>query len=415
MDAKSYTAPMSATKGSGSDDASSVQETAYAVEDYFYDRQPDPNSPLVKLLASEPVSHHKMIEKLMQGQRFLHLKKNRFGFWKKKKCHIAISPDLEHLVYSPIKGESTVGKQLIPTSSIGNVTSSGMYDVSHPPAEFKDLKTFSIICLHETDRNDKKPKSSVFHLAPDLNCVQIHEIVEFTEMNGDIEVAKDGKVIEYDQSNPSVVHVKVMATGEVINVVGETLNRTTEENVNAANEAGNIVWDWYNGLVSIKALVANYQIQASSSHREESKRGLESRFHATGKSRKLWHEKMLTYGAVFKRAFVGARWKECKVVPSCYIRCSTDLSQILYAPVSCFQGDNKTAHLFLRDENGTDADLERLSKQLHAILISHVTASWVLESPNHYQHSFLAEILDCREGWPSGGLETLQERYFCCE
>lgn len=236
-----------------------------------------------------------------------------------------------------------------------------MYEAPHLPAEFKDLNAFSVIRLLSTDsqKNEKKPKSSIMHLAPDLNCVQIGEIVEFTEEKGDIEISKDGKVIEYNLENPSVVLVEVIATGEVISVVGETLNRNQDENGELFNQdsARNIVWDWYNGLVTMKALVGELQRQASGFGRQEKMQNTGEKMYASGEFRKSWHEMMLTYGTVFKRAFVGQRWRECRVVPNCYVRCSADLSQILYAPITCFQGDDKNAHLFLKDGFATEADM----------------------------------------------------------
>mmetsp|Transcript_23222 Transcript_23222/g.46629 ORF Transcript_23222/g.46629 Transcript_23222/m.46629 type:complete len:1587 (+) Transcript_23222:126-4886(+) len=297
---------------------------------------------LLRLLAAAPASQHKMVTRLMHGQRFIHIYKTKLGFWRKKKCHLTLTRDLKYIVYSPIKGESAAaGRKKIPTEQLTNVTCSGMYGVQNPPTEFRDMKTFSILLTDGESRNVRSlPKTWVMHLTPDINCVQIGEVVEFTEQSGAGEVSKDGVVIEYNQDNPSVVHVAVKETKEVISVVGETLNRTDGEVSNQAHEtAAKTVWDWYNGLVKIKALVAQNETLQRGDFEIESKREDEERTFATGKTRKAWHHKVLTCGVVFRRAFIGAKWKECKTIHKCYVRCSHDLSEILYAPVSCFTGD----------------------------------------------------------------------------
>jgi len=362
MDVKSYDRELAQMEGTGDRLSSSEQvsnkEVILAVD----------NNPLLRLLAASPTSQHEIVTRLMHGQRFIHLVKNPFGFWKKKKCHLTVTQDLKFVVYSPIKGESSGGKMRVATENIANVHCAGMYGVSNPPAEFKDLKTFSIIILNERNKQKAKslPKSTVMHLTPDINCVQIGEVVEFTEKNGNDDIQKDGVVIEYNLDNPSVVLVDVTSTGEVISVVGETLNRTDGEISSATQEgAAKTVWDWYNGLVKIKSLVAELETLKSGTAEYEIKRASEERIFASGKRRKEYYQKVLTYGAVFNKAFIGARWKGCEVISHCYLRCSTDLSQMLYAPMSCFKNSN-SARLFLRDDITSDADLKSGYSQVGA-------------------------------------------------
>jgi len=361
-DERKSSVPADETPDSNADRDSGYGEQPYQEPQDFV---LSPDNPYLCLLAAAPKSQHEIVTRLMHGQRFIHLNKNKFGFWKKRKCHLILTADLKFIVYSAIKGESTGGKDYISTDRIMNVTCSGMFGVNNPPAEFKDLKTFSIIIRNESkkraDPTSKRPKSTVMHLTPDINCVQIGEIVEFTEIQNGEDVSKEGEVIQYFLENPSVVHVRVADTGEVISVVGETLNRATDENLNLSAQEGasKTVWDWYNGLVKIKALVAQHQTHELGFAEYDNKHEDEERTFAKGSTRKAWHKKVLTHGIVFNRAFVGAKWKEAKIISNCYVRCSEDMSELLYAPVqSLISGDDKTKRLFLaKNEFKSDAEL----------------------------------------------------------
>uniref|UniRef100_A0A7S0CZR5 mitogen-activated protein kinase kinase n=1 Tax=Amorphochlora amoebiformis TaxID=1561963 RepID=A0A7S0CZR5_9EUKA len=343
------------------------------------------NSPLLDLLRDAPASQKEIVTRLLDGQRFIHLVRPKFGFWKRKKCHLVLTQDLMHIVYSPIKGETAGGKVHISTADILNVTCS-MYGVNNPPADLKDLKTLSIIYRDERDTigskkpvisgkkrsraSNRPPRSTVMHLTPDTNCVQLGEIVEFTEQMGNGDISKDGEVIEYNLDNPSVVLVRVLETEEMISVVGETLNRNGEFNSAQTSEAASkTVWDWYNGLVKVKMLVACLDSIESGMMDTERKRNDEERALKAIMSRKSWHKKALTWGTVFTRAFVGGMLRDSKVIPNCYVRCSADLSQMLYAPLACFS--DKASRILLKDEiSSSDMDLETLNDEFQSLMKS---------------------------------------------
>eukprot|EP00954_Amorphochlora_amoebiformis_P010078 788430-Amorphochlora_amoeboformis.AAC.1 len=140
------------------------------------------NSPLLDLLRDAPASQKEIVTRLLDGQRFIHLVRPKFGFWKRKKCHLVLT-----------------------------------------------------------------------------------QIVEFTEQMGNGDISKDGEV-----------------------------------------------WDWYNGLVKVKMLVACLDSIESGMMDTERKRNDEERALKAIMSRKSWHKKALTWGTVFTRAFVGGMLRDSK-------------------------------------------------------------------------------------------------------
>mmetsp|Transcript_13884 Transcript_13884/g.20969 ORF Transcript_13884/g.20969 Transcript_13884/m.20969 type:complete len:1648 (-) Transcript_13884:93-5036(-) len=358
----------------------------------------DTDSKLYHFLHKTKILEIAAINILCHGQRFIHLVKNKMGFWRKRKCHLILSSDMQYLDYSAIKGENVGMKMRIPTTNIVNIASGPMYNVPNRPNEFKDAKTFSLIILKDPGLIQTHPKTSIMHFTPDINCVQIGEVVEFTEQSKEGEISKDGIVVEYNLENPSVVLVGVLNNStEVISVVGETLNRNGELNTVVQEKLTRAcVWDWYIGLLKVKQLLADFESFLSGLSITEEKRQAVDQALSIRKTRKAWHNKVLTYGNVFLRAFVGPKFKETKIIPQCYLRCSTNLKQILYVSKTMIL--NNSPNIMLKDES--DHSLEQISAQLRLIMAFQdrkgrpKTGGWslskfntedALQSPSHRQ------------------------------
>ncbi len=316
---------------------------------------------LCGLLAARPASEQECLMALCRGQRFVHLRQTRFGTWRRKRCHVHLSDDLRSLEYARLKGEQRTKTLSIPTQDIINATCTTMFGVASPPDDVKGKRVLSLIlrkrpqgAASSPDDGDApnynaRPKSHVMHLIPNTGCVQIGEVVELAEQNEDGEVEERlGVVLMYDRKDPTLVHVRIDGSEEVVLINSEALTRPDDDEPTRAlqENAHKAVWNWYQGVCLLKELCAAVGESATNPQLLEAQASY-ARLNARikGEARKRWSAEQLICGHVFTRVFVGPQLRSAKIVPRCYIRCSKDLSELLYVPFDILSGNGTLARL----------------------------------------------------------------------
>ncbi|GAB5372437.1 hypothetical protein AAMO2058_001665400 [Amorphochlora amoebiformis] len=260
---------------------------------------------------------------MCEGQRFVQLKKE-MGFWKKRKCHVVLDKGLEYFTMFHLSRETVTPTSIILSHNIINITFGTMFGVANCPAEYQGLKIISIICQTE-HRHSHIPKSNVIYLTPDLSCVQIRDTVTFTETVDKKVFTKGGEVIAFDSHCPRNVLVRMDGTNDFLSMPAPTLNRKQESSKACKQLASKIVWDWYDGIVKLKSLIEKsmgdtFDVKVPT--------------FAAVNDRREWHKQILIVGNQFARGFIGPTLADCKVILDCYVRFSTDLTQMLVAQMS---------------------------------------------------------------------------------
>mmetsp|Transcript_22466 Transcript_22466/g.37039 ORF Transcript_22466/g.37039 Transcript_22466/m.37039 type:complete len:1423 (+) Transcript_22466:2475-6743(+) len=306
---------------------------------------PSTQNPVIRLLHTVPRHERPLIERLLRGQRFVDLREGFFG-WNKKKVHMYLSQDLRHLFINKVRGDEIGEVVKIESVRIANVACMELEDISKALPEFKNLKVLTLVILHENQPQNLKtlPRSTIYNLVPDKSCVRVGEKVNlYRRKNRQI---VEGTVVRCDFQNPSNVIVHVKNTGEEIKVVAESLTR--EATLQGQDIAKEIVWDWYCGISRLKKIIQSCR-RASIDLDKKYQDLCEEEMRVSSCDKKVaekWHKSILTSGGLFPRVFIGSRWKDCRVIPSCYVRCSSNLDAILIAPKQSLEGKGKPSHLY---------------------------------------------------------------------